>query len=168
MRKRYFRARSAGFTLIEILIAFGIATSLIVGLLSVYLTCGRSWHRASLAIDTTREANRCLDQMVYGVGTNMGLRSCSWVTNTGSASDWVLRASNFNGVAWYDYNPAQTTVVYSNAAGRLVIGTNIVASTVTATGSGVGITLTVQKSDGQFTGSGTMSTFVKLRTAMMR
>lgn len=162
------KRRHAGFTLVEILVVTGISTALIVALLSVYVSCARSWHRASLAIDTTREVNHCLEQMIYGVGTGMGLRASYAVTNLGASTDWLLRSSNYNGMAWYDYNPARTTVVYSNAAGSQVIGTNIIASTVTATVNGVYIALTVLKTDGRYSGSNTMSTFVKLRTATMR
>jgi type II secretory pathway pseudopilin PulG len=162
------RLRRGGFTLVEILIALSLSVSVIVALLSVYVSSARSWHRTVLAIDTTREATHCLGQMVYGVGTGMGLRASYSVTNLGTATDWLLRSSNFNGVAWYDYNPGMTVVVYSNAAGSQVIGTNIVASTVTSSAIGVKIALTVRKVDGQFSGTNSVSTFVKLRTAAMR
>jgi len=168
MKTVVFRKRRRGFTLVEILITVGISTSMIVALLSVYLTCVRSWHQTVLVIDTTREINHCLEQMIYGVGTGMGLRASYSVTNLGSATDWLLLSSNASGLASYDYNPGQTTVVFSNAAGRQVIGTNIVGSTVTTDGKCVGIALTIVKTDGQFSGSNTMSTFVKLRTASMR
>jgi prepilin-type N-terminal cleavage/methylation domain-containing protein len=162
------RIRQNGFTLVEILIVVGISASVIVALLSVYLSCIRSWHRASLAIETTQEANRCLNQLVYGVGTGMGLRASYTVTNLGSATDWLLRTSNYDGMAWFDYNASKKIVVYSNASGFQVIGTNIIASSVTTTVNSVKITLTVLKTDGQFSGTNTMSTFVKLRTATIR
>jgi type II secretory pathway pseudopilin PulG len=168
MKTLAFKKRLKGFTLVEILITVAISTSMIVGLLSVYLSCIRSWHQTALAISTTREVNYCLERMIYGVGTGMGLRASYSVTNLGSATDWQLRSSNVNGVAWYDFNPGQATVVYSNATERQVIGTNIIASTVITDGSGLSIALTVLKTDGMLSGSNTMSTFVKLRTASMR
>jgi type II secretory pathway pseudopilin PulG len=168
MKTGAFRKRRGGFTLVEILITVAISTSMIVALLSVYLTCVRSWYRTALVISTTREINYCLERMVYGVGTGMGLRASYSVTNLGSATDWLLRSSNASGLAWYDFNPGQTTIVYSNAAGRQVIGTNIIGSTVATDGNGVSIALTVLKTDGMLSGSNTMSTFVKLRTASMR
>ena len=168
MKMCAYSGRQGGFSLIEILIAMGISVSVIVGLLSVYLTCARSWHRTVLAIDTTQAANHCLDQMVYGVGTSLGLRASYAVTNLGSATNWLLRSSNYYEVAWYDYEPGATTVVFSNAAGKQLIGTNIIASTVTSTVTGLKIALTVMIVDGQYSASNTLSTFVKYRTATMR
>lgn len=168
MKTSAFRKKRNGFTLVEILITVAISTSMIVALLSVYLTCVRSWHRTTLVISATREVNHCLEQMIYGVGTGMGLRASYSVTNLGSTTDWMLRSSNANGLAWYDFNPGQTTVVFSNTSGRQVIGTNIIGSSVITDGKSVAIALNVLKVDGRFSGSNTMSTFVKLRTANMR
>lgn len=162
------KKKRRGFTLVEILITVAISTSMIVALLSVYLTCMRSWYRTALVINTTREVNHCLEQMIYGVGTGMGLRASYSVTNLGSSTDWMLRSSNINGLAWYDFNQSQTTIVYSNATEWQVIGTNIIGSTVTTDGKSVSIALTLFKTDGRFSESNTMSTFVKLRTASMR
>lgn len=162
------KMRRTGFTLVEILITMGISVSVIVALLSVYLNCARSWHRTVLAIESTREINHCLQQMIYGVGTGMGLRASYAVTNFGTADNWLLRSTNGSEVAWYDYDPSRTLVIFSNAAGIQVIGTNIIASTVTSTVNSVKIALTVRKVDGQYSASNTVSTFVKLRTATMR
>jgi len=154
--------------LVEILITLGISVSAMVALLSVYITCTRSWHRTVLAIDTTREANHCLDQMVYGVGTGMGLRSSFSLTNLGTSANWLLRSSNYNGLAWYDYDPSRTVVIYSNADGNQVIGTNIIASAVASSMTSVSIYLTVRKGDGQFSMSNTVGTLVKLRAPTSR
>lgn len=158
----------SGFTLSEILIATAISASVIAALLSVYLVCIQSWHRVALVSDATHEGNRCLDRMVYGVGTGMGLRASYSVTNAGTATDWVLRTSNYNGVASYDYIPSRTVILYSNAGVIQILGTNIVSSTVTATVNGVRISLTVGKTDGRLSETNQMTTFVKLRTATMR
>lgn len=168
MTTRTYKKGRGGFTLSEIMITAGISVSVIVALLSVYLTCASSWHKTVLAIDATREANHCLDQMVYGVGTGMGLRASYSVTNLGTSANWLLRSSNFSGVAWYDYDPNMKMVIYSNTAVKLVIGTNIVASTVVSTPTSVGISLTVWKGDGQFSMSNTVGTFVKLRAPASR
>jgi hypothetical protein len=90
------------------------------------------------------------------------------VTNWGNATNWLLKSSNFNEVAWYDYEPDRTIVIFSNAAGSRVIGTNIIASTVTSAGNGVKIMLTVKKIDGRYSETNTVSTFVKLRCATTR
>ncbi len=152
----------------EILVTVGVSASVMVALLSVYITCAKSWHRTALAIESTREVNHCLDQIVYGVGTGMGLRASYSVTNLGTAGNWTLRSSNYNGLAWYDYEPGSKVVIYSNAAGRWVIGTNIIASGVTSTLTSVSISLTVRKSDGRFSMTNTVGTLVKLRTPASR
>jgi type II secretory pathway pseudopilin PulG len=157
-----------GFTLAETMVTIGISTSVIVALLSVYITCLRYWRQSVLAVQTTQEANHCLNQMIYGVGSNSGLRAAYAVTNLGTTTDWQFRSSNYSGVAWYDFNTAQQAVLYSNAAGRQVIGTNIVASSATSTVNTIRISLTVLKTDGGYSGSNTVSTFVKLRTASTR
>ena len=168
MKTCVFKNNRGGFTLTEILIALGVSTAMIVALLSVYLTCLRSWHQTVLAIDTSREANHCLEQMIYGVGTGMGLRASYSATNMGSTTDWLIKSSNYNGLAWYDYDANKTIVIYSNSAGSQVIGTNIISSTLTSTVNSISISMTVLKTDGRYSGSNTMSTFVKLRTASMR
>ena len=168
MSRDTVKRRKMGFSLLEILIALGISTTVIAALLVVYVTCIRSWHQTVIAIDTTREAGHCLGQMIYGVGTGMGLRASYSVTNLGSSSDWLIRSSNYNGMAWYDYDSSKTIVLYSNAAGSQIIGTNIISSTVTSTVNTIGISLTILKTDGRYSGTNTMSTFVKLRTASLR
>ncbi len=152
--------------MVEMMITVAISGSVLVALLSVYLSCAQSWHRTSLSINTTQEAAHCLDQMIYGVGTGLGLRASSSVTNWGTATNWVLRSSNIYEVAWYNYNPGKTIVTFSNAAGSRVIGTNIITSSVTATVNSVNIALTVRKSDGRYSETNTVRTFVKIRAPL--
>jgi len=160
--------RRLGFTMVEIMVTAAISSSVLIAILSVYISCIQSWHRTTLSIGVTREASHCLDQMVYGVGTGQGLRASYAITNLGSATNWVLLSSNYSGVAWYNYNPTQTTVTYSNATKSLIIGTNIIASTATATVNTVNIALTVRKFDGRYSESNTVRTFVKIRAPMTK
>lgn len=152
----------------EMVVTIAISTSVVVALLSVYITCIRYWHQSVLSVKATQEANYCINQMIYGVGSNSGLRAAYVVTNLGTTSDWLLRSSNYSGLAWYDFNPAQQCVTFSNSTGRQLIGTNIVSSIATATVSTVQFSLTVLKTDGRYAASNTMSTLVKMRTATMR
>jgi len=153
----------AGFTAVESLISLAVSVFLLAGLLSVFVICNRYWHITSLDMSTTRGGSSCLQQMVYGVGTNIGLRGAYWVTNSGTATNWALQSSNYYGRISYTYSPASKTVVFSNATSSRVIGTNIVASQVTNTAFGLSISVTLQQTDGRFTEGNTLSTYVKLR-----
>ena len=168
MKTRTNRVWRRGFTAVEMLITVAISGSVLVAILSVYITCIQSWHRTTLSISTTQEATHCLDQMVYGVGTGFGMRAAYSVTNLASTTNWILLSSNFSGLAWFSYNPAKTTVTYSNAAKSQIIGTNIASSTATSTASNVYIALTVLKTDGRYSESNTVRTFVKIRAPMTK
>lgn len=71
---------SRGFTLVELMIAAGLFGLVIGGSLGVYIMCQRMWRATSLSIDTSRMASLAIQRMVYGVGTNGGLRSAAMVT----------------------------------------------------------------------------------------
>ena len=168
MKTPAYKMRRHGFTLLEMLITVAISGSVFVAILSVYLSCIQSWNRTTLSLNTTEEASTCLDKMIYGVGTGLGLRASYSATNLGTASSWQLRSSNYNEVASYNYNPAETTVSFSNASGSWVIGTNIIASTLTSTVNSVAVALTVLKTDGRYSESNTVRTFVKLRAPLIK
>ena len=151
-----------GFTLIESVMTLAFSVLIITGLLAVFITCNRYWHQTSLDLATSRQGNQCLARMVYGVGTNIGLRGAYWATNWGSSSNWRLQSSNYYGQVWYIYDTVNHTVVFSNAHGNCVIGKNIIASQVSTT-NGIGISITLRQSDGRYTNNNAMNTFVKLR-----
>ena len=75
-----FSNGSRGFTLIELMIAVGLFGLVIAGSLGVYIMCQRTWRATSLSMDTSRMASLAIQRMVYGVGTNSGLRSAALVT----------------------------------------------------------------------------------------
>jgi len=147
---------------VESMISLAVSVFLLAGLLNVYILCNRLWHVTSLDISTVREGNHCLEQMVYGVGTGMGLRGAYWVTNMGTSTNWQLRSSNYYEQIDFQYYPGRRTVVFSNATQSRVIGTNIVSSQVSVS-NGVTIVLTLQQSDGPFPDGNVMSTYVRLR-----
>src|ERR1035437_5332254 len=76
---------SSGFTLLELLIAVGLFGLVMAGSLGVYIMCQRLWRATSLSMDTSRMASLAIERMVYGVGTNGGLRAAAGIqvdTNT--------------------------------------------------------------------------------------
>ncbi|MFC1461096.1 type II secretion system protein J, partial [Verrucomicrobiota bacterium] len=131
-----------GFTLVEVMIAVSLFTLVMGGTISVFLMCQRVWHSTSLKIQTTHDANMAMARMVYGLGTNSGLRSASfadvntnvlgcWVggseypqpagagthflyTNFGTPNkSWRLTFSNeFDGLHYIDYNKLASNIVY--------------------------------------------------------
>ena len=162
MKARKSSAGRSGFTMAESLISLSVSVFLLAALMNTFIVCNRLWHITSLDISTVREGNSCMQQMVYGVGTGMGLRGAYWVTNTGSSTNWSLRSSNYYEQIYYTYSPARKTVTFSNASLSLVIGTNIVSSQVSVS-NGVTIVLTLQQQDGPFPDGNVMSTYVRLR-----
>ena len=140
-----------------------VSVLIVTCLLSVYIACNRYWHQTSLDLATSRQGNQCLERMVYGVGTNIGLRGAYWATNSGTSANWNLISSNYYGIVWYSYNSTSQTVVFSNSQGSSVIGRNITSSQVVAT-NGLTISLTLQKVDGRYTNNNAINTYIKLRT----
>lgn len=77
MKKTHTSRGQAGFTLIEVMIAVSLFVLVITGTMSVYIMCQKSWHSTSLHMDATRNASMAVSRLVYGVGTNSGLRECA-------------------------------------------------------------------------------------------
>ena len=74
------------FTLLEVMIAIVLFGLVMAGTIEVYIICSKLWHATSLSMDTSRMASLAIQRMVYGLGTNCGLRSASMValqTNAG-------------------------------------------------------------------------------------
>lgn len=131
-----------GFTLVEVMMAAGLFLLIVAGTLSVYIMCMQTWHSTSLKMDTTHAVSLALSRMVYGLGTNSGLRSASFAevntnvlgawnssyspwpqppgasshrvfTNFGSPTSWRITFSNeFDGLHYIDYNKRARNIVY--------------------------------------------------------
>ena len=131
-----------GFTLVEVMMALGLFLLIVAGTISVYLMCHEVWRSTSLKMDTTQYASIALARMVYGLGTNNGLRTAAsidvntnvlgcWVTgssypqpanasthflytNFGTPNkSWRITSSNeFDGVKWIDYNRLASNIVF--------------------------------------------------------
>jgi len=149
--------------MVESMIAMGVSIFIIAGLLTVFVVCDQYWHRTSLTLSTIRQGNQCLEKMIYGVGTNIGMRGAYWVTNRATSTNWQLQSSNYYGQVWFIYDRTNQNIIFSNACENYVIGHQIVDSQVSST-NGLSISLTVQQSDGRYATSNTLSTYVKLRT----
>lgn len=134
------RSPLTAFTIVELMIAvalFGLAVS---GAISVYITCQKLWHRTSLSMQVNRKCDLAISRLVYGVGTNNGLRAAASIsinTNmkgmwTGNHDDyppaagdthhflnpglddgsWRITCSNaFDGERWIDFNKTASNIV---------------------------------------------------------
>lgn len=160
-----------GFTLVEILIASGLVVLVAAGVFSIYIMCLNVWHSTSIKMRATREANMAVARLVYGPGTNNGLRSAS-ANNLDLSEDtdgsWSLVFSNqFEGVQRIDYDAQTGNIDFgpdsSYPSDRQHISGNVAASSVAYTNNGIAFTLTIALSEGRFSASNQVSTFVKLR-----
>lgn len=136
------RVGTLGFTMTELMIAAAIFGLVSAGVISLYLACQRAWHVTTLNIHAAREVNTALNKIVYGMGTNLGMRSAirvtlrtncsSWRTDTKyplaatslshgiiipSTPDgsWRMIALNTNGTQWIDYNAKASNLVFWSA-----------------------------------------------------
>jgi type II secretory pathway pseudopilin PulG len=158
------KTHSSGFTLAEALVATSLFTLVMAMLIDSFLICNRNWYRARVHMMATQRGSQCLESMVYGVGTGLGLRAAYRTTNTGTAASWSLMNSNYYGVDWYRYVPDSKIVIYSNGTMNCRIATNVISSWVSNVPAGLAISVTICETDGKFTDTNSMRTTIKWRT----
>ena len=154
------RRSSGGFTLVEMLVSVAVLTIVIVGTFNVFVQNLRSYNATTLMRNSETRASMALDRMVFGVGTNQGLREAGQadVTISNVASTyWKIAYTNNTYFQW-----SSTTKCITDQTGKS-IGTNIVASTLSTNGSGCTISLSVAESGGGRIITNTMATFVQFR-----
>ncbi len=78
--KKHFTAgfNVSAFTLIELMLALAIFSIIMAGAIGVFTMCQRLWYAISLDIETSQIANLAVERMIYGMGTNGGIRAASW------------------------------------------------------------------------------------------
>jgi hypothetical protein len=154
------RKSAGGFSLVEMAMSVAICTIVIVGTFNVFISYLRSYNATTLMRTSAIRASSTLDRMVYGIGTNAGLREAGQADVTISnvaATYWKIGYTNNTYFSW---SSAKKSIVDQNGK---TIGTNIVASTLSTNGSGCTISLSVSESLGGRTITNTMSTFVQFR-----
>jgi prepilin-type N-terminal cleavage/methylation domain-containing protein len=154
------RRSSGGFTLVEMLISVSVLTIVVVGTFNVFVQTIRSYNATSLMRLSGTRASLALDRMVYGVGTNNGLREvpkASVTMSNVSSTFWQLSFTNNAYFQW-----SSTTKCITDQSGK-TIGTNVITSTLSTNGSGCTISLSVAESGGGRIITNTMATFVQFR-----
>lgn len=130
---------SLGFTLAELMIALTIFGMTMGGAISVYIMCQKLWHATSLGMTTSRDSSMALSRLVYGIGSNNGLRTAASISvenmkgmwtgtghvyppapgdkdhflNNGSPDgSWRIISSNaFDGVRCIDFNKVASNII---------------------------------------------------------
>ena len=137
--KTFFNG-APGFTIVEMMIATAIFGMTMGGAIGVYIMCQKLWQATSLSMTTSRDGNMALTRLVYGIGSDNGLRTASSIslandmkgkwTGTGhiyppapgdpahflnpglSDGSWRITCSNaFDGERWIDFNKQASNIV---------------------------------------------------------
>lgn len=148
-----------GYTLAEFIIGSGVGLAVVAGVLCLFVLYLRSYNTTSLMRTSSSRAGIALERMVYGIGTNAGLREVASLTFTYSllTNGWQI---TYNTNLGFRYNSTLGTI--TNEAGK-VIGTNILASTVINYTNSCRISISAAASAGGRTSTNTYQTFVQFR-----
>jgi len=139
-------------------VAMAIATIVIAGMLTLFTTFLWSYNSTTLMRNTSSRASMALERMVYGVGTNAGLREASTnsVTVTYPSGGWQIAYSNL----FFHYTVSTSNI--TDQAGKTIC-TNVISSSLTNYGKGCRIWVTVSESAGGRSYTNTMTSFVQFR-----
>ncbi len=151
--------RVRGFTLVEALVSMSIGSVVIAGSLSLFIFFARSYNATTLVRNTSTKADFALERMVYGVGTNIGLRAASrsTVTLSSTSTNWTI---TYNTNFWFRYTASTGKII--NQSSKLICS-NVTASAVSLYTNGCDISVTVVESAGGKKSTNTMSSYVAFR-----
>ena len=153
------RKLSDGFTLVEMAIATAIGIVVVMGTLTLFISFLRSYNATTLMRNTSSRASLVLERMVYGVGTNAGLREAptNSVVVTYPSGGWKIAYTNS---LYFQYS-TNTLRIYDQD-GKTTC-TNVVYSTLTNYTTGCRIWVQVRESAGGRSITNTMTSFVQFR-----
>lgn len=163
------RQAKSGFTLAEIMVASGVLLFVVTGAIAIYISSSWIWNSTTVTVDASQEASKILAKIVYGVGTNMGIRAAlaSTVNVAPLGGSWMLgyKVPGGDSNLFVYYSSAQC-IVYSDGRTNevpVMIGTNVTAFSAINMTNGIALQVSVVKRDGRFVATNTMSTFVNYR-----
>lgn len=153
------RHRKRGFTLVEVMVSVFIVMLTLAAALALFISYRHTWVVASLAQATSSETSGGLERIVYGVGTNAGLREAMFSTVAASypAGGWRL---DYNTNRFLAYNPATTDIVDENG---FVVCEDILTSGLILTNNGCEVSITTQGQGGGRTATNMMTSFIQFR-----
>lgn len=147
-----------GFTLAEMAISMAIITIVTVGVFNLFVQVIRSYNATTLMRNSAVRASSGLERMVFGVGTNAGLREAQASTVTFAASGgWQI---SYNTSQYFQYSTTTKSIV--DQSGKTIC-TNLVASTLSNVTGGCQISVSVAESSGGRTFTNKMATYVQFR-----
>lgn len=153
-----------GFTIVELLMAISILVIVTTGSWALFLAVQRNGVAASLAMRTTSEAARAMQQMVYaqqsGLPTMRAATAQTVAVTTPAAGGWEIALDGTGGVNRTIYEPANGRIVHANG---FVYSDNVLTSSAIKANGGCMITVTVQHVEGPKTNTSSISTFVRFR-----
>ena len=154
-----------GFTLIELMLAVAIFGLVMSGAIGVYVMCQKMWHATSLSMQTSRDCNLAMSRLIYGTGSNSGLRAAAVITISSNANGWSIACSNkFDGAKAIDFNNQASNIYWVDGINQSSLICDHVSSAVVSTNAaGLNIQLTLLRKDGRFTSTNQISTFVLMR-----
>lgn len=152
-------ANRRGFTLVEMMLSVFILMAVLAGSLGLFLSYRNGWVVASLANNTSSAASFAIERMVYGMGTNSGLRAAQkdTVVLSTPAGGWRI---DYNTNRFLVYNPTAQTVVDENGE---TLCENAMDSSAALTNGGCSILVTVRDTGGGRVSTNTMMSFVQFR-----
>ena len=151
-------------TLTEVVISVPLFVMVMVGSYSIVLTCMHSWRRAEMFARVSYMTGQAIEKMIYGSESHGGLREAENGTVVSGTNGWTLSYLDADDIVQtYAYDQAQQTITYTPQS-QLVCEHVVFASAVPdATGDGVTLRVDVMLTEGRYSSSNSMTTFVEFR-----
>jgi type II secretory pathway pseudopilin PulG len=163
------RMSSNGFTLVEVLVATGIGSFVVAGVMILSMAFLWSYRDTTSLRNTSSSASLALERMVHGVGGNAGLlaaQASTVITVTQPSGSWLC-SYNASPNLSFQWTPATRLITDQNGK---TICSGVITSNVTPTSSagvvnGCIISVTVCEDAGAHiaTETNVMTTYVQFR-----
>lgn len=162
---KYTTHNRKGYTLTEVLVASAISGIVLTLAFMVYGNSVRVWRGFEMRASADNTLNLALNNMVYGVDSNLGLRAADSrnTTITASSNSWKIDYETGYPVQNSSFEWSKTTKQVVFKPGNKTIATDVAASTVSKIGAALTITMRVEKTKNKIKAVREASTVVYLR-----
>ena len=159
---------SAGFTIIEVLIASFLSVVVLASAWSLFVSYQQIWRETSVRVEATRIAALGLNRMVYGVGAApCGLRGAGdAVLTSGGTNGWTLTYSDRsnNPAGTFRYRGDARTLTYTPPSGtEQVLAQPVSRSLASIQSNALTVSVEVDLTQGRFSSTRELSTTVRWR-----
>lgn len=167
MNKPLQRSRCAGFTLVEVTIASFMLVLVLASSLGLFISYDMFWREASVWGEANHRASMALNRMVYGIGTNLGLRAAGDIVVTSSGQGWVLDYFDDanNPLGSYEYRSNAQSLLFTPGGGgtAMVVAQGISQAQATLQTNTLALSFTADRNQGRFSASRQLRTTVRWR-----